>query len=223
MSAAPVIVCRGLAVAYGGREVLSGVDLAIPRGALLPVVGPNGAGKSTLLKALLGLVPSRGEIRRDFGARPPAYVPQRAALDPLFPLTVRDLVAMGLYPELGPWRRAGADGRARIAAALDRFGIAALAGRRLDELSGGQFQKALLARAVVSRAEALFLDEPTSGLDAASEKELLALLRELNTRDGRTVVWVHHRLDQCAALAAQACFVDGNGGARIVPVGEVRR
>ena len=101
----PVIVCEHVAVSYGRQEVVSDACLLVPRGALLPFVGPNGAGKTTLLRAILGLLkPSAGEIRMPFAEKPAGYVPQQKAIDPLYPVSTRQIVEMGLYPELGWWR-----------------------------------------------------------------------------------------------------------------------
>jgi len=222
MSDRPVIACRGVTVAYGRDVVLDRIDLTVPRGTLLPFVGPNGAGKTTLLKACLGLIPHQaGEIRCDFGSRPPAYVPQQKQLDPIYPVSVEDLVRMGLYPELGWWRRPDEAQRVRAAHVIERFGLAPHSRKQFGELSGGLRQKTLLARAVVSQAEVLVLDEPTAGLDAASEADLLALIRTLNADGGKTVLWVHHRMDQCAALARQVCRVDKRG-VRVTDAAEVR-
>jgi ABC-type Mn2+/Zn2+ transport system ATPase subunit len=208
MNADPVIQCRGLTVAYGRDIVLDRIDLTVPRGTLLPFIGPNGAGKTTLLKACLGLIPHQsGALRCDFGGRPPAYVPQQKQLDPIYPVSVGDLVGMGLYPELGCWGRPDRARRERVERALAWFGLSSHRRKHFGELSGGLRQKTLLARAVAAQAEVLVLDEPTAGLDAASEADLLALIRALHG-EGRTVLWVHHRLDQCAALARQACRVD---------------
>ena len=221
MSGNPVIQCRGVTVAYGRDVVLDRVDLTVPRGTLLPFVGPNGAGKTTLLKACLGLIPHQGgEILRDFGRRPPAYVPQQKQLDPIYPVSVRDLVRMGLYPELGRWSRPGHAQHARVEHVIARFGLEPHQHKHFGELSGGLRQKTLLARAVVSQADVLLLDEPTAGLDAASEADMLALLRSLHEEEGKTVLWVHHRLDQCASLARQVCHVDQRG-ARLVSASEV--
>jgi len=220
MSDRPVIVCRGVTVAYGRDVVLDRVELTVPRGALLPFVGPNGAGKTTLLKACLGLIPHQsGSIACDFGGRPPAYVPQQKQLDPIFPVSVLDLVGMGLYSELGHWRRPDRSQRARVGRALARFGLEPHRHKHFGELSGGLRQKTLLARAAVSRAEVLVLDEPTTGLDAASEADLLALIRALH-QEGKTVLWVHHRLEQCAALAQTVCRVDQRS-AWLTPASEV--
>lgn len=221
MNVRPVIQCRGVTVAYGRDIVLDRIDLTVPRGALLPFVGPNGSGKTTLLKACLGLIPHQGgEIVCDFGAHPPAYVPQQKQLDPLYPVSARDLVRMGLYPELGCWGRLDSGQCSRVEQVLARFGLDAHQHKHFGELSGGLRQKTLLARAVVTQAEVLVLDEPTAGLDAASEADMLALIRTLHETEGKTVLWVHHRVDQCAAFAKQVCRVDKRG-VRLADVSEV--
>ena len=209
MNTPPVIQCRGMTVAYGRDVVLEKIHLTVPRGALLPFVGPNGGGKTTLLKACLGLIPHQeGELVCDFGAYPPAYVPQQKQIDPIYPVSVRDLVCMGLYPETGCWGRLNRDQVARVDEVIARFGLLRHQHKHFGELSGGLRQKTLLARAVVSRAEVLVLDEPTAGLDAASEADMLALIRNLHQLERKTVLWVHHRLDQCAAFSQQVCWVD---------------
>ncbi|HNX35221.1 MAG TPA: ATP-binding cassette domain-containing protein [Kiritimatiellia bacterium] len=221
MNGNPVIQCRGVTIAYGRDVVLDRIDLTVPRGTLLPFVGPNGAGKTTLLKACLGLIPHQsGEILCDFGRRPPAYVPQQKQLDPIYPVSVHDLVCMGLYPERGCWGRLNSGQRARIEAVISRFGLAPHQHKHFGELSGGLRQKTLLARAVVTQAEVLVLDEPTAGLDASSEEGLLTLIRALHETEGKTILWVHHRMDQCAALARQVCRVDKHG-VRLADVSEV--
>ncbi len=221
MSGTPVIQCRGVTVAYGRDVVLDRITLTVPRGTLLPFVGPNGSGKTTLLKACLGLIPHQaGEIVCDFGGYPPAYVPQQKQLDPIYPVSVRDIVCMGLYPECGCWGRLDRDQNARVEKVAAQFGLTSHQHKHFGELSGGLRQKTLLARAVVTRAEVLVLDEPTAGLDAASEAELLALIRSLHANEGKTVLWVHHRMDQCAALARQVCRIDKQG-VRLADVSEV--
>lgn len=215
MNADSVIQCLGLTVAYGRDIVLDHIDLTVPRGILLPFVGPNGAGKTTLLKACLGLIPHQGgELRCDFGGKAPAYVPQQKQIDPIYPMSVSDLVGMGLYPELGCWGQPNRAQRERVEGTLERFGLGPHRHKHFGELSGGLRQKTLLARAVAAQAEVLVLDEPTAGLDAASEADMLALIRALH-EEGRTVLWVHHRLDQCVVLARQVCRVD-NGGVYLV-------
>ena len=150
---------KGVSKRFGGLVALRDVDLRVSDGEIVGLVGPNGAGKTTLLKACLGLIPHQsGEIRCDFGGRPPAYVPQQKQLDPIYPVSVRDLVRMGLYPELGCWGRLNGGQRARAEAVMARFGLVPHQHKHFGELSGGLRQKTLLARAVVSPAEVLVLE-----------------------------------------------------------------
>jgi manganese/zinc/iron transport system ATP- binding protein len=190
---------RGFTVSYSAKPVLWDVDALFPEGALSAVVGPNGAGKSTLLRAALGLVPADAgqalvlgrPARRALDAV--AYVPQREAVDWDFPITVREVVEMGRYRSAGWVRRLRRGDRDAVAAALDRVGMTAYAGRQIGELSGGQRQRVFLARALAQDAAVLLMDEPFAGVDARTEAALLELLAE--QRDaGRSVVVVHHDL-----------------------------
>lgn len=217
-----IISCEQLFLAYNGQEVLHDVCLDIPTGILLPFVGPNGAGKTTLLRAILGLLqPQRGRIRTPFGRCPPGYVPQQKAIDPLYPVSARQIVVMGLYPQLGWWRQPdAAQGRA-VDEALARFGLAEHADKTFGELSGGMKQKAFLARALVSGAEVFVLDEPTSELDEKSEKEVLAHLAQLCREQGKTVLLAHHGIHDAGALAATVCLVN-HGRVSLVTVEQAR-
>ena len=197
--AAPAIAVSSLTVHYGRELVLDDVSVVIPSGAITGIIGPNGAGKSTLVGAIMGATPPTTgavrilghplrEVRRDV-----AWVPQRAAVDWDFPITVRDVVAQGRYPHLGLWRRATRECRAAIDEALARTGLTPLAGRRIGELSGGQQQRTFLARALAQRARVYLLDEPFAGVDATTESAIMDVLRTLRG-EGRTVVVVHHDL-----------------------------
>jgi manganese/zinc/iron transport system ATP- binding protein len=188
-----------LTVAYGADPVLWDIDLDIPPGVMAAVVGPNGAGKSTLIRAALGLVrPLAGHVRV-FGqtvaqARSRiAYVPQRQSVDWDFPVTVIEVVMMGLYGRLGWFRRPGRAERAEAEAALAEVGLPDYAGRPIGALSGGQQQRVFLARALVQGAELMILDEPMAGIDAPTEAAIVAVLRA-QAAAGRTVVVVHHDL-----------------------------
>jgi manganese/zinc/iron transport system ATP- binding protein len=163
------------------------------------IVGPNGAGKSTLLKAALGLVPRvAGEVAffglplAEARARV-AYMPQRASVDWDFPVRAIDVVLMGMYRRLGPWRRVGRRDMASAMSALDRVGLADLARRQIGALSGGQQQRVFLARALAQGAELYLLDEPFAGVDAATEGAIIAVLKGLRDA-GAGVVAVHHDL-----------------------------
>ncbi len=204
-----IIVCEHVSVAYGRDEVLHDVCVQIERGAFLPVVGPNGAGKTTLLRVILGLTrPRRGRIRTPFHRCPPGYVPQHKSIDPLFPVSVRQIVMMGLYPHLGWWRRLSKANRDSVQTALEQLGLADHANKAFRELSGGMKQKALIARALVSGAEVLVMDEPSSELDEQSEREILAHLCRLSKEEGKTVILAHHGLDHVAELTPVLCLVN---------------
>ena len=193
------------------RPALDDVTLALPAGRLTAVIGPNGSGKSTLLRVLLGtLVPASGAVR--YGGRLLAEW-SRAALarevgavaqgeETAFPITVRELVALGRYPHLGPWRRPGAADDAAVEGALARCDVEALAHRRLDTLSGGERQRARVARALAQQPRTLALDEPTAALDVRHEMEIFELLGALR-RAGATVLAVTHSLNLAARYADQ--------------------
>lgn len=205
----PIIRCRGLAVGYGREVVVHGVDLDIPRGALLPFVGPNGAGKTTLLRAILGLLrPMAGTIETPFHDTPPGYVPQQKAIDPLYPLTAEQIVMMGFYPRLGWWRRPGSAERQRLHGVLDQLGLTTYRRKNYRELSGGTKQKVLIARALVSEPDVLIMDEPTSELDEPSEVEVLGHLARLSREDGKTVLLACHALDHVGSLAERVHLVN---------------
>jgi manganese/zinc/iron transport system ATP- binding protein len=190
---------RGLTVAYGDKPAVFDVDAAFVAGQATAVAGPNGAGKSTLLKAVLGLIPVvSGEVRF-FGQplaaarRKIAYVPQRASVDWDFPARAQDVVAMGLYPELGLFGRFGPKARRRVAQALDQVGMAAFADQQIGQLSGGQAQRVFIARALVTDADLIILDEPFAGVDAATEAAIIKVLADLKA-GGKTIISVHHDL-----------------------------
>lgn len=194
---------KDLTVGYDSEPVLEHVSFAVEAGSLLAVVGPNGAGKSTLLKVVAGLLaPWSGRVEVLGGApgreaRRVAYVPQAETVDWDFPVTVRDVVMMGRYPALGPFRQPGpADGRA-VAQALEQVGMSAQRDRQIGALSGGQRRRVFLARALAAEASLFLLDEPVTGIDATTQEDLMDVL-EAQTRAGRTVIATTHDL-ACAA------------------------
>lgn len=190
---------QGMTVFYDQKPAVFSVDATFRKGTLTAIVGPNGAGKSTLLKAALGLVKPLSGTALVFGApledmrRRVAYVPQRAAVDWDFPARVKDVVAMGLYGDLGLLGRFTGGHRRRVAACLERVGMEDFADRQIGQLSGGQQQRVFLARALAQDADLYVLDEPFAGVDAATERAIIDVLKGLRD-EGKTVVAVHHDL-----------------------------
>jgi len=192
-----------LTVSYGETLALWDIDLDIPPGVMAAVVGPNGAGKSTLIKAVLGLVrPVAGHVRIHGqtlarARRRLGYVPQRSSVDWDFPVSVLDVVMMGLYGRLGWLRRPGRAERAQALDALARVGMEDYARRQIGQLSGGQQQRVFVARALVQDPDVYFLDEPMAGVDATTERAIVGILQGLRDA-GRTVIVVHHDLQTVA-------------------------
>jgi len=203
-----IIAIDHLFVSYDKADILHDVSLEIPEGVFLPLVGPNGSGKTTLLRAILGLIkPRKGKIetaleRSEFG-----YVPQNRAIDPLYPVTTRQILLMGLYPKTGPWRRLGNFEKERVHGVMEDLQLTEHADKTFGELSGGTKQKALIGRALVSDPQVLVLDEPTSDLDEKSGREVLGRLLNLSKNHGKTVLIAHHGVETVKHLATRLCLV----------------
>ena len=194
----PLIEGRGLGVGFAGQRILDGVDIAIHAGEIVTLVGPNGSGKSTLLRLLIGAaLPDRGQVLRAPGLRI-GYVPQKLAVDRTLPITVgRFLALAGGTP-------------AERAEALDHVGIPGLADRQLSGLSGGQFQRTLLAQAVLRRPQLLVLDEATQGLDQAGEARFYRLVERLRGELGCGVLMVSHDLHVVMAASDRVICLNGH-------------
>lgn len=194
-----VLQVNNLAAAYRKTTVLYDVNFTVRAGSLTGIVGPNGAGKSTLIKTLLNLHPAlSGEVRFYNTTYQKAkgkigYVPQRGSVDWDFPTTALDVVTMGLYREIGWFKWPRSKHKERAYEALDKMGMADYADRQISQLSGGQQQRVFLARALVQDADIYFMDEPLVGVDAATERAIMAILKELK-KAGKTVLVVHHDL-----------------------------
>lgn len=189
---APLLELRNFSASLGGACVLREVDFAASSGEFVAICGPNGAGKSTLLRALAGLLPGMTPQPR---AR--AYLPQGASCG--WPLTIAELAALGRLAH-------GDHDPDAITAALADCGVAHLAARRIDQVSGGQARRAHLARAFATRAPVLLLDEPVADLDPAASAEIMALLARF-AAEGGLVVAVLHALDLAARYASRICVV----------------
>jgi iron complex transport system ATP-binding protein len=206
-----MIGIAGVSVRYRGRSAraLDDVSLTAPRGRITAVVGPNGSGKSTLVRALVGRVPlEAGEITVDGAvvhdderraiARRMAVVTQRE--EPAFALGVREYVALGRYPHLGMWHGMTPADTAAIERAIELTEIAPYLGRAITELSGGEWQRVRLARAIAQGGDTLVLDEPTTFLDIGHEMAVFELLSRL-AADGEAVLLVSHQLNLVARFA----------------------
>jgi zinc transport system ATP-binding protein len=195
---------RDLTVRYEGQErpILESVSFDLEEGRIGIVIGPNGSGKSTLLKAILGLAPSRGDVRvfgQPVGAAPEilGYVAQRLPFDPTLPLTTREAIRMALA------RRPDAAQEDVFRHAVEILRIEPFLDRPLGAVSGGQLKRAMIARALVTRPRLLLLDEPEAGIDVTGEETLYELLEHLVEHERLTVLICSHELELVARYADQ--------------------
>jgi len=206
-------------VSYGGGvDALSHVSLDVYEGDFLGVIGPNGAGKTTLLNVLLGLTPPSGGSVSLFGGpvstaglRRVGYVPQKVATAEVnSPFTVYETVLMGRAPRAGPLHRLGHEDRDRAEEVLRLLGIHDLMRRKMGELSGGQSQRVLIAKALAGEPDLLILDEPTSGVDSPSRIEIYRILSELNRERRMTMMLSTHDIGVVKSLTNRAAFLHGS-------------
>ena len=192
-----------LTVSYGPVPALLDISVNVPAGELIGVIGPNGSGKSTLIKSMMGFIkPDVGEVFL-FGKPVSqtrglvAYVPQRGTVDWDFPITVREVAAMGRYGHRRWWQDLGRADYAAADEALKQVRMGDFSKRQIGQLSGGQQQRVFMARALAQDADILLLDEPFAGVDAATERAILDVLQATKAK-GKTVVVVHHDLATAA-------------------------
>jgi iron complex transport system ATP-binding protein len=212
-----ILSAHALGFGYPARDVGTGLDLALAAGEVLAVLGPNGSGKTTLFRTLLGLLAARGggiaidgrslgTFSRAELARAVAYVPQ--ASSSYFDFSVLEMVTMGRTAHLGAFAQPGERDRALASRALERLGIAALADRSIAEVSGGERQLALIARALVTEARAIVLDEPTANLDFANQARVLSEIGHLRN-DGIAVLLCTHAPDHAFQVADRVLLLRG--------------
>ena len=194
-----LIAAEHLDVRHGKTQVLHDVSIRIDGGEIVTLVGPNGSGKSTLLRCLIGAQrPTKGRILKAAGLRI-GYVPQKLHIDPTLPLTVRRFLDL-------PARV----GTAEAEAALDEAGAGHIMGRQMADLSGGQFQRVLLARAILSRPDLLMLDEPTQGLDQPGSAAFYQSLEEIRARLGCAILMVSHDLHVVMSASDRVVCLNGH-------------
>ncbi|MGY6536893.1 MAG: metal ABC transporter ATP-binding protein [Pararhodobacter sp.] len=196
----PLIAAQRAVVRYGAAPpVLRDIDFAIYPGEIVTIVGPNGSGKSTFLRAMLGMIPlARGTVRRATGLRV-GYVPQRLHLEPTLPISVARFLT--LYQ---PMKADAVD------ALLARVGVSGLARQEMSTLSGGQFQRVLLARALAGRPQLLALDEPTQGLDQVGIAAFYRLIAEVRAEIGCAVLSVSHDLHVVMSASDRVICINGH-------------
>ncbi|WP_325099481.1 ABC transporter ATP-binding protein [Persicirhabdus sediminis] len=206
---------ESISVRYHKNLALEDVSFDTQCGHAVALLGPNGAGKSTLLKTIAGLIPrSAGIVRwrnqpvkkwsREF-----AYLPQSEEVNWDFPITVRGMVEMGRYPQLGAFKKFSSHDEEVVDHALELMHMAELGHRQINELSGGQKQRAFLARAIAQEAHVMLLDEPFTGLDREHSAQLQQVIRQL-TKDGRLIIASHHDLNTAEDIFDQAMLLKRN-------------
>lgn len=206
------LVIEDLTVSYNRIPAVHHLNVTLGCGSAVGLIGPNGAGKTTLLKAIAGLMPVEtgriltGEHAGENSAV--AYVPQRETVDWDFPITVRALVEMGRYPDLGLWGRFTAKDHEIVDEALRVSELTEFAGRQIKALSGGQQQRAFLARAWAQQAHIYLLDEPFTGLDRNAQEALVKALNHLRAA-GKLVIASHHDLKSVPEIFDQVLLING--------------
>lgn len=209
-SGEPLIKLNGITVSYDGRDVLRDIDLTLCKGDFLAVSGPNGGGKTTLLRVMLRLLkPTAGNVEYLRDGKPGAklaigYLPQKSMIDTKFPITVHDTVRSGIMT--GFFGRIPADSDQRVEETFDLCGIRGILDRTVGTLSGGQLQRTLLARAIVSCPEILVLDEPLSYVDKQFEHQIYGIMENLAKKT--TIVLVSHEMSVISGMANRHIIVD---------------
>ncbi len=211
-----IIAVEDLWLSYADKNVLEDINLDIFKGDFLLVTGPNGGGKTSLLRTILGLQkPTKGEILffengRTVSSLDIGYLPQKNSIDSRFPITVKEVVASGL---IGENRTKGISDNSRIEEMLDLMGISALRNKPIGVLSGGQLQRALFGRALISCPDMLILDEPVSYIDRQFGERMFEILREQSSR-GTTIMMVSHDTAPFITLSNRNLYIDHTLGDR---------
>lgn len=207
-----MIRIENLSVSYKETLALKDISLVLQGPTITGIIGPNGAGKSTLLKSMLGIIPHEGHAFIDDkemnkSLKKVAYVEQKIHIDYNFPIKVKECVSLGLYPSIPLFHTLKAKHWEKVAEALEIVGLSDYAERQISQLSGGQFQRVLIARCLVQDADYILLDEPFVGIDSVSEEIIMNTLRDLK-KSGKTVLIVHHDLGKVAHYFDQVLLLN---------------
>jgi len=187
----PLVILENISAGYNGNKILDNISLTLEEGDFIGVIGPNGGGKTTLLRIILELLkPMSGRVKKNIEASKIGYLPQVNQFDGQFPITVYDVVLSGMSEGLGIRRKRRSAYRAKVDETLSKMGMSHLKDRAIGELSGGELQRTMLGRAIISSPRLLLLDEPNTYVDNLFEQELYRLLKELN--QDMTILLVSH-------------------------------
>lgn len=207
-----MIRIENLSVSYKETLALKDISLVLQGPTITGILGPNGAGKSTLLKSMLGIIPHEGhtfiddkEMKKSL--KKVAYVEQKIHIDYNFPIKVKECVSLGLYPSIPLFHTLKANHWKKVDEALEIVGLSDYADRQISQLSGGQFQRVLIARCLVQDADYILLDEPFVGIDSVSEEIIMNTLRDLK-KSGKTILIVHHDLGKVAHYFDQVLLLN---------------
>ncbi len=212
-----IIEVKNISASYGKNEAISDISFQINRGEYVGIIGPNGGGKTSVIKALLGLLSlNKGsikiysqELNRFHDWYRIDYLPQNLkTINQLFPATVEEIVFLGLLSSKKGHRNFSKDDRQRVEEALNDLSINSLKNKVIFELSGGQQQKVMIARSLVSKPEILILDEPTTALDPKSREEFLQLIKKLNTDKKITIILITHDTNLICNYATKLMYID---------------
>lgn len=210
------LVCVQVTARYNGTDVLHGIDLSVHAGEWVALIGPNGAGKSTLLRSIAGVMDHGGAVTIDgvdtraLGRRKRAQMVAMVPQQPAIPtgMSVADYALLGRNPYLAPWAMESPMDVRRVTQVLDELDLTEMAGRSLDQLSGGELQRAVLARALTQDAGVLLLDEPTAALDLGHQRQVLELVDTLRRRHRLAVVAAFHDITLAAQYADRIAALD---------------
>ena len=207
-----MITIKDLTVSYQDTLALEPLSLTIKEPTITGIIGPNGAGKSTLLKGMLGIIDHQGQTLLDQkplqnSLQRVAYVEQKINIDYHFPIKVKECVSLGLYPQFKLFQGLKNSHWDKVTEALKIVGLEDLAERQISQMSGGQFQRVLIARCLVQDADYILLDEPFVGIDSVSEEIIMNTLRDLK-KAGKTVLIVHHDLGKVAHYFDQVLLLN---------------
>lgn len=212
-----VISINNISVSYDKTKALENITLKIEEGDFVGLVGPNGGGKTTLARTILGLVPMNSgnillfnqEIKTFESFQKIGYLPQKhTGINPLFPATVEEVIALGLLSTKKGIKQINRDDLIKVTEVMKNLGITNLKGKLISELSGGQQQKVLLARAIVSGPKLLILDEPSTALDPNSREQFFIQLKNLNIQKQTTIILITHDTGYIGKYANKLLYID---------------